>query len=171
MLHLGGLDDAEALQVASRAGCVAPGALAFEGLKTLGLEIGELVGERTPEVILVDARTPGLAEAVHLGLSLLKERGLLEQQPRVAGVQADSRAEAEAGRAAKRALGLPFGPEGCAALAALKQEVEAGRIERDTLAMVVLEGPPPSIGSATFHKGRLVTDWASLEAWVRAWVG
>ena len=61
-----------------------PSALVNEGLKTLGLEIGEQLAERHPGVaVIIDGAEEGLPEAVLEGLAQLKDVGMIRTVPRL----------------------------------------------------------------------------------------
>lgn len=154
----------------------APHPLAFEGLKTLGLELGDQLAERLPDWIVLDARVPDLVEAVAAGLSQCAELGLFGRPPRILavnGLGGDARvdvSEAEAAPfadAARRALGLPITPSGAFGLAGLARAVREQWLEAESLALAVVEAPVAAPGGAWTPAGP-VPDYESLRDAARA---
>jgi len=142
-----------------------PSALVNEGLKTLGLEIGEQLAERLPEWVIIDGAEEGLPEAVLEGLAQLKDVGMIRTVPRlvIANGHTDAsehiegrgalRVEVTAAEAAqasleiRRALGLPIDADGAVPLAAARSAREAGLIPSSAVALIVVQGGPhPSTG-------------------------
>ena len=158
------------MQQAAQAGLLAggrPHPLAFEGLKTLGLELGELLGERPPDWVVVDEAEPDLVEATLAAFAQLQSGGLLERPPRVLGVSGEAGA-GEAAQQLARALGLLLPAEGCAALAGLKRAVAAGQIDPGSVALVVVQGAAPAAGPVALRHVEVVRNWNSLRTAVRA---
>lgn len=127
-----------------------PHPLYVEGLKTLGLEIGEQLAERLPDWVVLDARLPDLVEAVAEGLAQCAGLGFFERAPRILAVNGQggdaqvqvSAAEVEAlVQPAREALGLWLSAEGVAALAGLRRATEAGLVGGGSLALAVVEAP------------------------------
>lgn len=153
-----------------------PHPLALEGLKTLGLELGDQLAERLPDWIVLDAAQPGLVEAVELGLRQCAELGFFSQPPRILavnGIGGDARVELAGDEAkpfsaaARRMLGLPIVAEGAVGLAGLARAVRERQIEPSALALVVVEAPlwrGPG-GSTT---GAPVRDYEALREAARA---
>jgi threonine synthase len=149
-----------------------PHPLAFEGLKTLGLEIGEQLAERLPDWVVLDARLPDLVEAVVEGLAQCAALGFFERAPRVlavdgAGGEAQVTSDDAARQAlvdpARQALGLPLGAAGLGALAGLQRAVEQGVISPESLALVVVESPA-LVAPAHLRPSLAVPDYEVLRA-------
>src|SRR6185437_6103126 len=105
---------------------------AIEGLKTLGLEIGDQLAERLPAWIALDGTQHGLVEAVQRGLAQCAELGLFRFPPKLLaanGDGGDARVDVRESDGAKladvsrRALGLPISPAGARSLAGLARAV------------------------------------------------
>ena len=162
------LDPDQALARATKSGRYLadwPNPLAFEGLKTLGLELGEQLAERLPDWIVVDGAVPDLAEAVREGLRLCKELGFFRLAPQVLEVETglDPTECVRAAEEMTRALGLPIasGRE----LVGLQQAVARGDVEREAVALVVASGrlPSPS-GPEGWPGSESVQSFEALEA-------
>jgi threonine synthase len=151
-----------------------PNPLAFEGLKTLGLELGEQLAERMPQWIALDGSEVGLVDAVSEGLSQLSSLGLFHERPKLLSVNGPggdveiqtSPAEiSAAARAIPPALGLwiDSDSDGAVALAGLKRAVEQAKVPESVVALVVLQGAQaPQVGS--FPQGEVVRDFDGLRA-------
>jgi hypothetical protein len=170
------LDRQEAVQQAALEGLLAadrPHPLVFEGLKTLDLEIGELLGERPPDWVVVDGSEPELVEATEAAFAQLQAAGLLESMPQVLGAEGSAGAE-EAARQLARALGLGLPASGCVALAGLKLAVQTGKVAPDAVALVVVQGDAPvwtpavSALPEAWRSVEVVRNWNSLRAAARA---
>ncbi|MBS2026833.1 MAG: pyridoxal-phosphate dependent enzyme [Deltaproteobacteria bacterium] len=152
-----------------------PHPLALEGLKTLGLELGDQLAERLPDWIALDGAQDGLVEAVQLGLAQCAELGLFRSPPQLlaaggsdGGAQVSVR-EADCAKLAdeaRRALGLPIPPGGARALAALQRGVRDGVVPADALALVVVEAPTAPQAKA-LKRRRPLSDYVRLRAAAR----
>jgi len=156
-----------------------PHPLAFEGLKTLGLELGDQLAERLPDWVALDAQVPELVEAVAEGLSQCAALGLFERAPRIlavggsggdAQVPGDPAGCEAASRAAQRALGLPIPPSGARVLAGLAQAVREGVVSPDALALAVVQAPTEPPGLA-WTPGEALPNYDRLRAAARAAFG
>jgi len=147
-----------------------PNPLAIEGLKTLGLELGDQLAERLPEWIALDGAQEGLVEAVQLGLSQCAELGLFRAPPQILNVGEDVNVReadcAKLANEARRALGLPITALGARALAGLKKAVAENVVPADALALAVIEAPLAA-PAKTLKRQRPLSDYERLRAAAR----
>jgi threonine synthase len=154
-----------------------PNPLVFEGLKTLGLELGDQLAERMPDWVAVDAELPEAVEAVKAAFEQLRELSAFPVCPRILAVDGEGGGDAavrttetereEAARAATRALGLSLEADGAAGLAGLRRAVNEGRVPAEASAVVVVQGERARGLRRTFPEGEVVRSCEALIAAAR----
>jgi len=161
------VDPGQALAKAQQAGLYLadwPNPLAFEGLKTLGLELGEQLAERLPDWIIVDGQVPDLAEAVREGLRVCAELGVFRRAPQVLELTEPLEAAACADAAARMSLSLGLPVTDGRALAGLQKAVEQGQVEREAVALILASGAPPRAGTKVWPGSESVQSFDALQA-------